>query len=141
MVASGFLTGTGLRLLHQEGLCCPTSSSVPFTLLQAGEDKMEKCRQNCIASERYSFRLERERRGDLPSMNPLASGTQIDEDFIGRVCAISRTVSGRKLHTRTLRKYSPCTPHGMVSCRALAGPRSETAPEAAAARVPIKDGF
>ena len=56
------------------------------------------------------FRLERERREDLPSMNPLASGTQIDEDFVGRVCAMSRTVSGRQLHTRTLRKYCLALP-------------------------------
>ena len=52
------------------------------------------------------FRLELHRRLKTPSLNPLATGTQIDEDFVGAVCSMSRTVSGRKIHTRTLRKYA-----------------------------------
>ena len=52
------------------------------------------------------FRLELHRRLKTPSLNPLATGTQIDEDFVVAVCSMSRTVSGRKIHTRTLRKYA-----------------------------------
>jgi hypothetical protein len=52
-----------------------------------------------------SFALQRERLHNLPSLNPLASSTQLDEDFIGRVAAHSRQVSGKTMHVRTLRKY------------------------------------
>ena len=52
------------------------------------------------------FRLELHRRRRIPSLNPLATGTQIDEDFVGRVCSMSRTVSGKRIHVRTLRKYA-----------------------------------
>ena len=36
---------------------------------------------------------------------PLAFGTQIDEDFVGRLATISRMVSVRTVHTRTLGRY------------------------------------
>jgi hypothetical protein len=51
------------------------------------------------------FKLHIEKREDLPSVNPLAYGTQQDEDFVGRISAISRNVSVRTVHVRTLTRY------------------------------------
>ena len=39
------------------------------------------------------------------SVSPLAFSTQIDEDFVGRVCVLSRQVHGRTLHSKTLERY------------------------------------
>jgi hypothetical protein len=51
------------------------------------------------------YELEHARRHDLPSLNPISTSTQIDEDFIGRVATSSRTVSSRTLHSRTIQRY------------------------------------
>ena len=51
------------------------------------------------------YPLEVQKRRDLPSINPLTFGTQIDEDFVGRLATISRMVSVRTVHTRTLGRY------------------------------------
>ena len=49
--------------------------------------------------------MEHARRQSCPSLNPLTTGTQIDEDFVGRVCTFSRSVAGKTIHERTMRKY------------------------------------
>ena len=51
----------------------------------------------------YDMVIERDE--DLPSLNPMSTGTQLDEDFVGRVATHSRTVSGRSIHIRTIEKY------------------------------------
>jgi len=51
------------------------------------------------------FRYEKEKRSNLPSMNVLAFCTQQDEDFVGRVSVMSRNVSVRTVHSRTLGRY------------------------------------
>lgn len=42
-------------------------------------------------------------RGEV--MNPLSASCQMDEDFVGRVCSISRATHGRTVHSKTLQKY------------------------------------
>lgn len=49
--------------------------------------------------------LEREKRANTPSLNPLAFATQQDEDFVGKVSTLSRAVSVRTVHSRTLGRY------------------------------------
>eukprot|EP00438_Fugacium_kawagutii_P022263 Skav211437 [mRNA] locus=scaffold1591:160572:162182:+ [translate_table: standard] len=49
--------------------------------------------------------LEQEKRGNTPSLNPLAFATQQDEDFVGKVSTLSRAVSVRTVHARTLGRY------------------------------------
>ena len=49
--------------------------------------------------------LEKEKRANLPSVSPLAFGTQQDEDFVGRVSALSRSVAVKRVHDRTLNRY------------------------------------
>ena len=39
-----------------------------------------------------------------PVMNPLAYSCQLDEDYVGRVCALARTCHAKTLHYRTLQK-------------------------------------
>ena len=39
------------------------------------------------------------------TMNPLSYATQMDEDFVGKVATLSRSVSSRTLHEKTLRRY------------------------------------
>lgn len=51
------------------------------------------------------YKLHLEKRCNLPSVNPLAYCTQQDEDFVGRVSTISRSVSVRAVHVRTLSRY------------------------------------
>ena len=49
--------------------------------------------------------LHLERKHDLPSLNPLSTSTQLDEDFVGKISAASRVVSSRTLHRRTIERY------------------------------------
>ncbi|CAK9038870.1 Uncharacterized protein SCF082_LOCUS22806 [Durusdinium trenchii] len=51
------------------------------------------------------FGLENERHHGQPSLSPLVFATQLDEDLVGKVSSMSRTVSVRTVHTRTLAKY------------------------------------
>ena len=51
------------------------------------------------------FQMEVEKRCNVPSISPLCWATQLDEDFVGRVSALSRAVSVRTVHTRTLSRY------------------------------------
>ena len=44
------------------------------------------------------------RRGSM-SINPIAWATQLDEDFVGRLCVFSRVVSGRTLAAKTIERY------------------------------------
>ena len=39
------------------------------------------------------------------TLNPLSYATQVDEDFVGRIATMSRHVSARTVHSRTLRRY------------------------------------
>lgn len=45
------------------------------------------------------------REAGLPVLNPLCWSTQQDEDFVGRVSAISRHVDARTIHERTISRY------------------------------------
>lgn len=49
--------------------------------------------------------LEVQQRENRPSVNPLAWGTQADEDFVGTISSFSRMVSVRTVHERTIQKY------------------------------------
>ena len=49
--------------------------------------------------------MEVGKRKSLPSISPLAFCTQLDEDFIGKVSSMSRMVSIRTVHERTLKRY------------------------------------
>ena len=49
--------------------------------------------------------LEVQQRENRPSINPLAWGTQADEDFVGTVSTFSRMVSIRTVHERTIQRY------------------------------------
>ena len=40
-----------------------------------------------------------------PVLNPLAYSCQCDEDFVGKICALSRATHARTLHHKTLQKY------------------------------------
>ena len=51
------------------------------------------------------YEMEHQERRKLPSLNPLTWATQQDEDFVGRICTYSRTVSIRTIHSRTLTRY------------------------------------
>ncbi|CAE7686075.1 unnamed protein product [Symbiodinium microadriaticum] len=51
------------------------------------------------------FKLERDQRAGVTSVNPVLESTQVDEDFIGRISKFSREVSSRTLHVRTCKKY------------------------------------
>ena len=51
------------------------------------------------------FSLEMEKRKKLPSCNPLTFATQQDEDFVGKIAFLSRTVAVKTVHARTLGRY------------------------------------
>lgn len=51
------------------------------------------------------FEIEFHHRHKWPTPNPLAYSTQMDEDFVGRICVFSRKVSICSIHSRTLSRY------------------------------------
>ena len=51
------------------------------------------------------FELEVRKRKSIPSINPLCWCTQQDEDFVGRIANMSRSVSIRTVHSRTIGRY------------------------------------
>lgn len=51
------------------------------------------------------YSLEFQKRHSLPSCNPLMAGTQQDEDFVGKISQLSRNVSVRTVHQKTLGRY------------------------------------
>ena len=51
------------------------------------------------------FSMEKQKRLGLPSPNLLMFSCQMDEDYVGRISSISRTVSLRAVHSRTLTRY------------------------------------
>ena len=53
----------------------------------------------------WLFTWEMQKRLGLPSPNILMFSCQMDEDYVGKISAISRTVSLRTVHTRTLSRY------------------------------------
>ncbi|CAL1151623.1 unnamed protein product, partial [Cladocopium goreaui] len=53
----------------------------------------------------WLFTMEKQKRLGLPSPNLLMFSCQMDEDYVGRIGSISRTVSLRTVHTRTLTRY------------------------------------
>ena len=53
----------------------------------------------------WLFTMEKQKRLGLPSPNLLMFSCQMDEDYVGRISSISRTVSLRTVHTRTLTRY------------------------------------
>lgn len=40
-----------------------------------------------------------------PVLNPLAYSCQMDEDYVGKICSLSRYCHGRTIHSATLQKY------------------------------------
>ena len=69
-----------------------------------GGYKMENHAQKTYVWGSVAFHGSGEKNA-LPSISPLAFCTQLDEDFIGRVSSMSRMVSIRTVHERTLKKY------------------------------------
>ena len=51
------------------------------------------------------FKLLFEKKTRARSINPVAYATQLDEDFVGRLCAFSRVVSGRTLASKVIQRY------------------------------------
>lgn len=51
------------------------------------------------------FQLEEHKRKNIPTLSFLCFCTQQDEDFIGRISVMSRAVSVRTVHLRTLTRY------------------------------------
>ena len=51
----------------------------------------------------FSFKHDRTR--GCCTLNPLSYATQQDEDFVGRISTMSRSVSSRTLHEKTIRRY------------------------------------
>ena len=58
-----------------------------------------------IAEVRHLLIVEAGYGGETLSINPLVWATQCDEDFVGRVAALSRKVSSRTLHKKTIERY------------------------------------
>ena len=51
------------------------------------------------------FEMEEDKRNGCESLSPLASSTQMDEDFVGHISQSSRHVSIRTLHEKTIGRY------------------------------------
>ncbi|CAE7246231.1 unnamed protein product, partial [Symbiodinium sp. CCMP2456] len=51
------------------------------------------------------FSLKMDRTRGCRSLSPLSYSTQVDEDFIGKICTASRYVSSRTLHEKTIHRY------------------------------------
>ena len=92
------------------------------TLLESGRqciEGFEKCANRAFALDmtRFKFQpkihmwaellftLEKEKLDGVASLSPLAFATQVDEDMVGKVSAMSRMVNIRTVHSRTLNKY------------------------------------
>ena len=58
-----------------------------------------------IAEVRHLLIVEAGYGEETLSINPLVWATQCDEDFVGRVAALSRKVSSRTLHKKTIERY------------------------------------
>ena len=56
-----------------------------------------------LAEVRYS--LMQNRINGVSSINPVAFGTQMDEDFVGRISTFSRSVNSRTMHLKTIERY------------------------------------
>ena len=52
-----------------------------------------------------AWRLRKDQSSSLYSLNPVCEATQVDEDFVGRVSTMSRAVSIRTQHFKTLERY------------------------------------
>lgn len=109
-----------MRVLYHSALWL--TSDERRTLIKSGHQCIAsylKCANLCYQQELTRFKLqpklhmfgelvyemEHQERQHLPSLNPLAWATQQDEDFVGRICTYSRTVSIRTIHSRTLTRY------------------------------------
>lgn len=92
------------------------------TLIESGHrfiKAFKKCAEICYWNDLTRFKyqpkkhmfgevlyeMEFQERHDLPSPNPLCWSTQQDEDFVGRICTFSKSVSIRTIHERTLGRY------------------------------------
>ena len=51
------------------------------------------------------FQLLEDRAKGIKSLSPLTFNCQMDEDFVGRVAQMSRAVSSRAVHRKTLQRY------------------------------------
>ena len=72
---------------------------------------------NVLAMTRFAYRtkyhmfaeiyygLLKEHRSQVPSLNPLCNSTQMDEDFVGRVSTLARSVAYKTVHFKTLQRY------------------------------------
>ena len=139
MLACGFWTGSVTQLLNQEWLCCPTSSSVPFTPTNGRLTLLENAAKIALhGRDTLSIRKGASRR---PTIDESACKWNPDRRGLRRksMCYVE---DGKRETTsyQNASKILPCSPHGMVSCRALPGPVGP-APEAAAARAPTKKGM
>ena len=92
------------------------------TLIESGHrfiKAFQKCAEICYWNDLTRFKyqpkkhmfgevlyeMELQERHNLPSPNPLCWATQQDEDFVGRICTFSKSVSIRTIHERTLGRY------------------------------------
>ncbi len=51
------------------------------------------------------YKLVCDRRKGCKSLNPIAFATQLDEDFVGRLCAFARVVSSRTMSAKVIERY------------------------------------
>jgi hypothetical protein len=56
-----------------------------------------------LSEVRYHLLLDKE--NNIRSISPLSFCCQMDEDFVGRLSQMSRMVSSRRVHTKTLERY------------------------------------
>lgn len=55
-----------------------------------------------LAEIRFAMMVDRNNL--MPSLNPLAFSTQMDEDYIGKICQMSRYVASRTVHIKTIER-------------------------------------
>ena len=113
--ANGFmhtLYHAGLWLLDSErdALIRHGSESIAYFKRLAGEAYAWDLTRWKIQPQMHFFAevlhsLKVERLENLPSISPLSTSTQVDEDFVGRVATASRVVHGRTIHVRTIQRH------------------------------------
>ena len=109
-----------LRGLYSSGLWIPAAEASSFA--DAGLAFLDRFQD--LAAMAYARRVPRyqlvpklhmmahviydlrfQARKSATVINPMAFSCQADEDFIGKICILSRSCHGKTLHDRTLQKY------------------------------------
>ena len=73
-----------------------------FRVLQITRWKFQP-KYHMLSEVRFQLLVDKE--NSIRSISPLSFSCQMDEDFVGRVSQMSRMVSSRRVHTKTLERY------------------------------------